>query len=348
MTGNAGEDNVAADRGIVPGAADRALDIPGAWRIARVRRDGEGRKVPGARNSDPAIGGNLVAFVHNILSTSSEIGVYNQDTGIATQITNDALWNRDPAVSPDGKVVLFEKCQNNGTGCDIYSATQIGPGAFSTRLLTGTGEDRFPDTNGQLVVYISNKSGENDIYLQRVDGANEMHLALPGDQRGVRMSGSLIVFESHTGFSYDTFLYDLSTAQLYQVTNTPHVDETLSDVVAGCNGVNRFVYAFPGGFGDFDVWGFTFQLNDSVEDQLTDLIALVQSFNLHDGTEASLISKAHDTLAAVNASDTVTACDSLTAFINASKAQSGKKLTPDQVKQLVDSATQVKSDLDCQ
>ncbi len=175
-----------------------------------------------------------------------------------------------------------------------------------------------------------------------------MHLAIPGDQRDLRMSGNLLVFESQTAdLSYDVFLYDLSSARLYQVTNTPGLSETLSDVVAQCNGSNRIVYAVAGGFGDFDVYGFTFQLNDSVADQLNDLIGLVQSFNLHDGTEASLITKLQQALAAVNASDTVTACDSLTAFINASQAQLGKKLTADQVNQLVAAATQVKSDLGC-
>ena len=74
----------------------------------------------------------------------------------------------------------------------------------------------------------------------------------------------------------------------------------------------------------------------------------MRSFNLHDGTEASLISKLQDALAAVNAGNTPIACASLTAFINASQAQSGKKLTAAQTKQLTDAATQVKSDLGCQ
>jgi hypothetical protein len=99
---------------------------------------------------------------------------------------------------------------------------------------------------------------------------------------------------------------------------------------------------------DFDVWGFTFQLNDSIYDQLNDLMALVRSFNLQDGTEASLLSKSQEALAAVNTSDTTTACDSLSVFINASQAHVNKKLTADQVKQLVDFATQIKSDLGCQ
>lgn len=306
-------------------------------------------RVAGVNNADPSIGGNLVAFVHGKLTSGLEIDVYDRNTGTTTQLTNDGLVNLDPAVSPDGKVVVWKKCQSPGTGCDIYAATQTGPGVFTTRVLTGAGEDSMPDTNGQLVAYVSDKSGENDIYLQRVDGSNEMHLSLPGDQRDVRISGNLLVFETQVADrSYDIFVYDLSSARLYQVTNTPGVGETLSDIVDGCNGINRIVYAVPGTFGDFEVYAFTFQLNDSVADQLNDLIALVRSFNLHDGTEASLITKLQDALAAVNNSNTTTACDSLTAFINASQAQSGKKLTAGQVQQLVQSAIQVKSDLGCQ
>ena len=307
-------------------------------------------QVPGAGNSAPAVGGNLVAFAHGDFSTPStfEINVYDVNTGNVTQLTNDTLLDKNPSVSPDGNVVVWEKCQPNVTGCDIYSATRTGPGAFTTQLLTGAGEDRNPKTNGQIVVYTSDKSGENDIYFQRLGSSTEMHLSIPGDQRDVNISGNLIVFESGVPLNYDIFLYDLSTARLYQVTNTPDVLETLSDVVAGCNGSNRIVYAKAGGFGDFDVYGFTFQLNDPVADDLNDLIALVQSLNLHDGTEASLISKLRDAITALNASDTEIACASLTAFINASQAQSGKKLTVDQANQLVAAAAQIKTDLGCQ
>jgi hypothetical protein len=306
--------------------------------------------VPGNKNWGPAIGGNLVAFVHGLAfdSDSGEIAVYDQNTGNVTQLTSDTLSDRFPAVSPDGNVVVWEKCQPNGTGCDIYSATQIGPGSFTTRFVSGAAADFFSATNGQFLAYISSKSGENDIYFQRVEGSTEMHLSIPGDQRDLRMSGNLLVFESQTAdLSYDVFLYDLSSARLYQVTNTPGTSETLSDIVAGCDGLNRIVYAIPGA-GDFDVYAFNFQLSDSITDQLNDLIAVVQSFDLPEGTEASLLSKLQDALAAVNASDTASACDSLTAFINASQAQLGKKLTANQVKQLVDSATQVQTDLGCQ
>ena len=43
-----------------------------------------------------------------------------------------------------------------------------------------------------------------------------------------------------------------------------------------------------------------------------------------------------------------TACDSLVAFINAGQAQSGKKLTADQVRPMANASAEIKSDRDCE
>ena len=241
--------------------------------------------------------------------------------------------------------MVWEKCQTNGLGCDVYLATQTGAGTFQTQLLTGAGEDHRPRTNGDLVVYVSDKSGENDIYFQRVGGSTEFHLSIPGDQREPTISGDLIAFESGTSGNYDIFVYDLSTGNIYQVTNTPGFDETLSDISVS-NGIGRIVYVVPGG-GAFDLYAFTFQVPSSTANQINDLIALVNSFNLPAGTANSLITKLQDAQAAIDASDTATACDSLTAFINACHAQSGKKLTAAQASQLINSATLIKTNLGC-
>src|SRR4026209_203535 len=155
--------------------------------------------IPVVESVDPAIAGNQVIFVHPTSATASEIDVFDLSALKTIPITNDALSNRAPAISPDGKVVVWEKCQSNGVSCDIYAATKTSEGTFATRRLTDAGEDRSADTNGQLVVYVSDKSGDNDVYLQRVDGSNEMHLALAGDQRNAHISGSLVSFESKTG-----------------------------------------------------------------------------------------------------------------------------------------------------
>jgi Tol biopolymer transport system component len=303
--------------------------------------------VPGSRCSNPALGGNLVAFEDRSTQNQSEVDLYDLSTGTVTALTNDALFDKNPAVSPTGNAIVWEKCQTDGGGCNIYAATQTSPGVFTTRALTGSAdEDRIADTNGEIVVYTSTRGGEADIYYQPVGGGTETQISIPGEQRDVSISGNLIAFESQTATGYDVFVYDLSTGNLYQVTNTPSIDETLSDISV-CNGIGRIVYAIPGA-GAFDIYAFTFQLPSSVPAQVNDLIALVRSFNLPAGTENSLTTKLQDALAALAASDMATACTSLGAFINECSAQSGKKLTVEQASQLIDAATRVSTALGCQ
>src|SRR5215831_19021802 len=244
--------------------------------------------LPGWGRSNPSIGGNLVAFEDRSSQPAGQwgiatIGLYDLSTGTLTQLTDNSMHNARPSVSPDGDAVVWEKCDYNGLNCDIYSATQTSPGVFTTHALTGPGgQDRFPRTNGELAVYISNRNGDNDVYYQPVTGGTEVRLAIPGDQRGPTISENLISFESAGQDGYDTFVYDIISRKLYQVTNTPFVNEKLGEIDV-CNGVGRIVYVVVGQ-GGFDVHAFTFQVPGSTPDQINDLIALVRSFNLPHGT----------------------------------------------------------------
>jgi hypothetical protein len=252
-------------------------------------------------------------------------------------------------VSPNGNAVVWEKCQNNDRGCAVYSAIQTAPGVFTTRALTESVTDgfrHFPFTNGEIAVYISDRTGESDVYYQLLTGGPEVHLAIPGDQRWARISGGLISFESGSLGEHDIFVYDIRSGTLFQVTNTPGVDETLSEISL-CNGVGRIVYAIAGDVA-FDVYAFSFQVPGVIEDQIDDLITLIRDFNLPQGTANSLITKLQQALTAIDAGDMTTACSSLTAFTNECAAHSGKKLTTDQATQLINSANQIKSDLGCQ
>jgi hypothetical protein len=200
-------------------------------------------------------------------------------------------------------------------------------------------------------VYVSNRSGENDVYYQPVVGGAEVRLSIPGEQRDVSISGQLISFESWVETGYEIFVYDIATSRLFQVTSTPHLDETLSEIHV-CNGVGRIVYVVPG-YGDFDVHAFTFQLPSETESEINesdinDLISLVRSFKLEPGTTSSLIIKLQDALTAFEKSDTATACSALSAFINECQAQSGKKLTPEQSGELITLANQITTDRGCQ
>ena len=85
-------------------------------------------------------------------------------------------------------------------------------------------------------------------------------------------------------------------------------------------------------------------------DQITDLIALVNSFNLRQGIENSLDAKLRnviDALGAASAGNVATACSKLGSFINEVQAQSGKALTMAQANQLVTAANQVRAILGC-
>ena len=302
----------------------------------------------------PAIGENLVAFEDYSASTGGgipfpgEITVFNLLSGAFTQLTNDALFDRNPSISSTGNVVTWEKCETSTTGCDIFAAVQTAPGIFNTTAITGaSGEDLFPVTNGEIVAYASTRDGETDVYFQPASGDVETRVAVPGRETSLNIAGEWLVFRSFVSPEQaDIFLYNIKTANLYQVTNTP-ASEVLPDI-AICGEVGRITYSVPAPGTGFDVWVFTFQVPSPTVDQIEDLIALVQSFGLPEGLQNSLIIKLQDALAAIADSDAATACEYLTAFINECAAQSGKKLAADQSSQLANAANAIKSALGCQ
>lgn len=310
--------------------------------------------VPRLRVVRPTISENLVAFedysaqMDGGFEFPAEITVFNLLTGALTQLTNDALFDRNPSISATGNVVTWEKCETSSTGCDVYAAVQTAPGEFTTTALTGTGaEDLFPVTNGEIVAYASTRNGETDLYFQPASGGVETRLAVPGQEMLLNIAGDWLVFRSIVSPEQaDIFLYNIKTANLYQVTNTP-ASEVLPDI-AICGEVGRITYTVPAPSTALDVWIFTFQVPSPTVDQIEDLIALVQSFGLPDGLQNSLTSKLQNALEAIAASDTARACEYLTAFVNECAAQSGKKLTANQSSQLVTAVNAIKNSFGCQ
>jgi len=301
--------------------------------------------VPGLKRSNPSIGGNLVAFEDRSISVSApQIAIYDLTTGTVTPLTDDSLTNLWPNVSPNGNAIVWDKCQVNAVNCVTYAAVQTMPGVFTTRSLTEvSSRPHLPFTNGEIAVYVSDRSGENDVYYQTLATGAEVHLSIPGDQRWPRISGDLISFESKDANEYDIFVYDIRTGKLSRVTNTPLISETLSEINV-CNGFARIVYSIPGD-GSFDIYAASFPAPTVTEDQIDDLIALIGSFNLPPGTANSLTTKLQSALAAIDAGDTATACSYLRSFTNECAAQSGKKLTTDQATQLINAANLIKTSL---
>ena len=101
---------------------------------------------------------------------------------------------------------------------------------------------------------------------------------------------------------------------------------------------------------DLDIYAFDFTFTADVSDQIGQLTALVQSFNLKQGITNSLDVKLQNVqaaLAATKAGDTITACNLMGAFINEVQAQSGKAITVQQAAQLIQAANDIRASLGC-
>lgn len=223
----------------------------------------------GSLRERSAIGGPTVAWVDFGFggSTSNpELVAYDRATGVATRLTNEADNDTNPAVSPNGMVIVYERCANFLLACNIWEATRAA-GEWTTHALTSTAEDEHsPDTNGVLVVYHSVRGGESDIYWQPVGGGAEQRLVIPGVDRNPAISGTFIAFEHYSATAavpnFDIFLYDFAANVLYQLTNTS-TDEMLTDVsVDPATHLVRVVWTANEGT-DSNVYAFSFQQQES-------------------------------------------------------------------------------------
>jgi hypothetical protein len=309
----------------------------------------------GTQQRNSTIGGDLIAFEDRAFPNDQvEIVVYDFANQITSRLTEDTLLDLDPAVTPTGDAVVFQKCESQPpllevpVNCDIYKSVRTAPGVFTTSQLTSSPVDeRNVDTNGALVVYESGIGTERNIAYKPLSGGEEIQIDLPGDQQNPSIAANLISFESRMpDGSEDVFVYDTTDNRLFRITDTP-TEKFLNDITFS-GGQFTLVFGVAGAHADLDVLAFTFELPESESNELEDLIALVVSFDLKNGTENSLVSKLEFARSLLEQGDTAGACDALTAFLNEVRAQSGKKIPTSEAQQLTDSATAIKQALGCQ
>lgn len=189
-----------------------------------------------------------------------EIRIYDPAEGTVVALTDDTTDDLWPAVSEDGAAVAWVKCASTGA-CDVYSATRSGDW-IPVQVTGADGNESYPATNGEIVVYVSSQSGGDDIHWLPIGGGTDTWLDMPGVQRNPSISGDLIAFESNYGIAgaqYDIYVYDVSQGLLYQLTDTPFSEER-SDISVGADGEARVAWeqekqAYPF---DMDVHGLSF------------------------------------------------------------------------------------------
>jgi Tol biopolymer transport system component len=221
-----------------------------------------------ALRTQPAIGGSTVAWIEFATPTDSghaQIVAYDLDTAAVTNITNDTLANRLPAVSPDGNTIVWQTCQPDLTGCYIRESTRTGT-TWSAPIDLTTATDGEAgvqiDTDGAIVVYsLTAPGGDEDIYWQPVGGGQAHRLVLPERQTAPSVSNGVISFAAfQTGAplpDFDIDVYDVASNTLYPVTNTTN-DELLNDISVAPDRTVTAVWARSGA--TYDVAGASFAL----------------------------------------------------------------------------------------
>ena len=228
--------------------------------------------------TNSAIGGDTVAWVDFTANPSTpQIMVYNTVTQTVTDLSNDpATANVQPAVSPDGSVVVWAKCDPSGPPCNIWEGIRGSGGTWTVSPLTsGTDDSELPDTDGNIVVYQAFRSGTQSVYWQPVGGGTEQEVpypAGPGFSGKPHTSGGLISFEYATGGGTpNMYVYSLATQTDYQITNTPGVSNTLNDISVTPDGVARVAWEAQQTGSTSQVDGFIFQAPTAQDPTATSL-----------------------------------------------------------------------------
>jgi TolB protein len=122
---------------------------------------------------NPAISpdGQTVAFASN-RSGYWDIYLLNLSSGGITRLTDTLAYDASPAWSPDSKWLVYETYNNDNLDLKIQSV--ISPTDTIT-LTTGPAADFSPvwSPKGRQIAFVSNRSGENEIWLADLDKTEE-------------------------------------------------------------------------------------------------------------------------------------------------------------------------------
>jgi hypothetical protein len=221
----------------------------------------------GSNRIGAAIGGNTVAFI-DMSTGDGDVNSYDLATNTLQVVSSDPAPEQNPNVAPDGNTIVWELCPTSITNCDIEKAVRLGSGSpfVVSTVANSPDPEGNPDTDGTTIVYDANLTGNptgQDIYFVPVAGGPATQLAIPGYQQNPSIRAGIIAFESRAtaGADSDLYLYVIATNMLYQVTNTPGVNEMLTNVSVLPDGEIRLVWAADDGpDGDQNIYGATFRL----------------------------------------------------------------------------------------
>ncbi len=141
--------------------------------IHRISIDGTGRKqlTTNADSRDPVLSpeGDLIAYISRI-GNDYDIWIMAADGSSKVRLTDRKGDERDPSWSPDGKYILYSY------GGNIFRTDASG--ARTVQLTNDTFQNTNPavSPDGAWIAFVSNRSGNQDIWLMNGDGKGTLQL----------------------------------------------------------------------------------------------------------------------------------------------------------------------------
>jgi len=162
-----------------------------------------------------------VAF-HSMRDGNSEIYTMNANGGNETSVTEDPATDMDPAISPDGRDMVFTS--NRSGNNDIFLLSRHGGDPVNlTDNPFNDGWARWsPD--GRQIVFHSNRDGNFEIYVMDFDGQMPTRLT---DYGGIDQfpdwspDGRKILFRRDV----DIYVLDVTTGDTERLTNAPPLNQ---------------------------------------------------------------------------------------------------------------------------
>lgn len=162
-------------------------------------------------------------------SNSYEIYVMNADGTRQTRLTNNTVFDTDPAFSPDGRKIVFSANLGN-FHYEIYIMNADGTGQTRlTNSITEISYNRTPSfsPDGSKIVFTSDQSSYRQIYVMDTNGKRQIRLT---NSSGINIhpafspDGSKIVFSSTRDYNNEIYIMNANGTGQTNLTNNAAFD----------------------------------------------------------------------------------------------------------------------------
>ncbi|KAA0011559.1 MAG: hypothetical protein FE041_04285 [Thermoplasmata archaeon] len=231
--------------------------------------------------------GEKLAFVQvdreydEMLWNTSEIWIADYELGSMTKITVNDIPDIEPAMSPDGKKVVFVR--KEGEYSHLYLAEWVyiplthDYALQITQLTSGNHQDREPcfSPDGRHVVFSSNRNGKFQLYTLDIENPDIVLNALPAvppyttkNQRNPDWSpdGKWFAFCMEYGGQSDIYVADawgsINTRRVFQITSTSEYEISPSWRPDGRALAYVVMEDIPDGY-SFELWKMKLSMGDT-------------------------------------------------------------------------------------